>query len=283
MTTGPVVSSDAFDAVLFDLDGVLTTTREVHAAAWKQAFDEFLARWDHDHGTATESFDEQSDYSTYVDGKPRQDGVRDFLASRRIELPEGQPDAAPEESSVWGLGNAKQLLVDGELERRGVDVFPGSIAWARELRAAGIRTAVVSSSRNCAAVLARAGIANLFDVTVDGEVALELGFPGKPAPDGFLEAARRLGVTPERAVVVEDALAGVEAGRNGGFGLVIGVDRAGDPDALVAHGADLVVQDLGELLAPPDAGLHRSGPPEHRLATAAKRIIAAIRDPEVDP
>jgi alpha,alpha-trehalose phosphorylase len=157
------VTKERFDAVLFDLDGVLTTTRTVHAAAWKRTFDEYLSAWDAAHGTGTPRFDERTDYASYVDGKPRQEGVRDFLASRGITLAEGAPDSPPEEESLWGLGNRKQLLVETELERTGVEVFPGSVAWVRELREAGLKTGVVSSSRNCAAVLAYAGITNLFD------------------------------------------------------------------------------------------------------------------------
>jgi alpha,alpha-trehalose phosphorylase len=264
-----------FDAVLFDLDGVLTTTRAVHAVAWKQSFDEFLATWDAERGTTTARFDETGDYANYVDGKPRQDGVRDFLASRGIKLPEGEPDSPPEEESVWGLGNRKQLLVEERLSH-GVEVFPGSIAWVRELRENGLKTAVVSSSRNCAAVLRYAGISDLFDTRVDGETALELGLSGKPAPDTFLEAARQLGVAPGRAAVVEDALAGVAAGRAGAFGLVVGVDRGGNAAGLAAHGADIVVGDLSELLTAPVDRVHR-------LLAAAKRIIAATGDYPVEP
>lgn len=272
------VSARDFDAVLFDLDGVLTTTRTVHAAAWKRMFDEFLTGWDAEHGTASPRFDERSDYAAYVDGKPREEGVRSFLASRGITLPDGTPDAPPDEISAWGLGNRKQIAVEEELERNGVQAFPGSVAWVRELHEAGLRTAVVSSSRNCAAALQYAGIANLFEARVDGDTVLELGLPGKPAPDSFLEGARRLGVEPSRAVVVEDALAGVEAGRAGGFGLVIGVDRGGHAAELAEHGADLVVADLGELLAEPDEQVHRAGPRSHRLRDAAKRILASTGD-----
>ena len=278
----PSITLQDFDAVLFDLDGVLTTTRAVHAAAWKRAFDEFLEDWDVRHGTSTEPFDDHADYAAHVDGKPRQDGVRDFLVSRGIELPEGGPDDAPDQETVWGLGNRKQLLVEDELQHTGVEVFPGSVAWVRELREAGLSTAVVSSSRNCAAVLDITGIANLFDTRIDGDTALELGLPGKPAPDTFLEAAQRLGVPPQRAIVVEDALAGVAAGRAGGFGLVIGVDRDGHAAELAEHGADVVVADLGELLAAPTEQRHRAGPREHRLVAAARRIIAATGDYPAD-
>lgn len=278
----PVALHD-FDAVLFDLDGVLTTTRTVHAAAWKRTFDAFLAGWDATHGTTTPPFDDRADYAAHVDGRTREEGVHAFLASRGITLPPGSPDSPPQEDSDWGLGNRKQLLVEEELERSGVEAFPGSVAWLREVREAGLRTAVVSSSRNCAAVLERAGIANLFDARVDGETILELGLPGKPAPDAFLEGARRVGVDPRRAVVVEDALAGVEAGRAGGFGLVVGVDRDQHADALAAHGADVVVADLADLLADPDEVVHRAGPRWHRLRDAARRIMAASTDVPPDP
>jgi alpha,alpha-trehalose phosphorylase len=278
-----VVTPGDFDAVLFDLDGVLTTTRAVHAAAWKHTFDKFLSDWDARHGTVSAPFDDRTDYATYVDGKARQDGVRAFLAARGIELPEGQPDASPQEDSLWGVGNRKQLRFEVELEQTGVDVFPGSVAWVRELRSAGLKTAVVSSSRNCASILARAGITDLFDTRVDGNTTLELQLSGKPAPDGFLEAARRLGVSPRRTVVVEDALAGVESGQAGKFGLVVGVDRDDHAAELAAHGADVVVADLGELLSAPSDEVHQAGPQVHRLLAAAKRIMAATNDYPVDP
>src|SRR6478752_8886570 len=253
-----LVAVEDFDAVLFDLDGVLTSTRVVHAAAWGETFNGFLASWDILHGTSTARFDDLSDYALYVDGKPREAGVRDFLASRGISLPEGGPDSPLAEDSIWGLADRKERLVEAELKRHGVQAIPGSVAWIRELREGGIKTAVVSSSRNCAAVLESAGITNLFDTRVDGLTSLELGLAGKPAPDGFLEAARRLGVSPQRSVVVEDAIAGVEAGRAGSFGLVIGVDRTGNADQLTACGADFVVSDLSELLVDPRDGIHRS-------------------------
>ncbi len=277
------VSRQDFDAVLFDLDGVLTTTRTVHAAAWKRTFDDFLAQWDAAHGTTTAPFDDHADYAAHVDGKSRQDGVRDFLESRSIRLDEGSPDSPPDEDSVWGLGNRKQERVEDELRRSGVEVFPGSIAWVRELREAGLKTAVVSSSRNCAAVLEYAGITNLFDARVDGDTILELRLPGKPAPDAFLEGARRLSATPERTVVVEDAIAGVQAGHAGGFGLVVGVARDGHAEQLAAQGADLVVADLGELLADPDEDVHRFGPRSHRLLAAARRIMASTGSYPPDP
>jgi len=277
-----VVTAEDFDAVLFDLDGVLTTTRAVHSAAWEQTFNGFLDAWDALHGSSTPRFDEQSDYAVYVDGKPREAGVRDFLASRGITLPGGGPDSPPTEDSISGLADRKEQLVDAELEHLGVQAIPGSIAWIRELREDGIKTAVVSSSRNCAAVLESAGITNLFDTRVDGMTSIQLGLDGKPAPDGFLEAARRLDVSPQRSVVVEDAIAGVEAGRAGSFGLVIGVDRTGQAEQLAAHGANVVVSDLSELLVDPSDQIHRSGPRRNRLQAAADRIFATGSEYPID-
>lgn len=240
---------DGFDAVLFDLDGVLTSTAKQHFAAWKATFDDFLRAAAQREGAGFEPF-EQDDYLQHVDGMPRFDGVRNFLAARAISLPEGGVDDPPDAQTVHGLGNRKNDLVNEIIEQQGVEVFDGSVALVRELRARGVATAVVSSSRNCLAVLTAAGIVDLFDARVDGEVAAELGLPGKPAPDTFLEAARRVGVKAAQAGVVEDALSGVQAGRAGGFGLVVGVDRAGQAEALRSAGADLVVEDLAELLAP---------------------------------
>jgi alpha,alpha-trehalose phosphorylase len=238
-----------YDAVLFDLDGVLTSTTALHTACWKRVFDDFLAAWSAREGRPQAPFDPESDYLRFVDGKPRAAGVRDFLASRGIELPEAEHDAAPGDSSVQALANTKQVCVARELEAGHVAAFPGSVAWVRKLLEDGLRTAVVSSSENCVAVLRAAGIEDLFETVVDGTVARELGLPGKPAPDIFLEAASRLGVEPGRAVVVEDALAGVAAGRAGGFGLVVGVARTADPGDLARNGADIVVADLEEMLA----------------------------------
>ena len=209
--------------------------------------------------------------------------MRDFLAARGIQLPEGRPDSPPEEESVWGLGNRKQLLVEDEMERAGVEVFPGSVAWVRELREAGLKTAVVSSSRNCAAVLAYAGITDLFDTRVDGDTALELGLAGKPSPDTFLEAARRLGVTPDRAVVVEDALAGVEAGRAGGFGLVVGVDRDGQRGRARRPRRRARRHRPRRAARRAQRGAVAAGPRTHRLLAAARRIIAATGDYPSDP
>jgi alpha,alpha-trehalose phosphorylase len=241
-------STDRFDAVLFDLDGVLTSTATLHTACWKRVFDEFLERSAQRTGVAQPPFDPVDDYLRFVDGKPRAAGVRDFLASRGIELPEREHDAAPGEDSVQAVANSKQALVSRELEQGNVKAFASSVAWVRKLRDAGLRTAVVSSSENCRAVLEAAGIADLFDTVVDGTDAREFGLAGKPAPDTFLEAARRLQADPARAVVVEDALAGVEAARAGGFGLVIGIARNVDPEALYEHGAGIVVTDLEEMM-----------------------------------
>lgn len=238
---------DGFDAVLFDLDGVITSTAEQHYSAWKQMFDEFLRRRAERFGERFQPF-ERDDYNRYVDGVPRYDGVRNFLAARRLELEEGGPDDLPAAETVHGLGNRKNALVNQLIREQGVEPYEGSVALLHRLRERGMSTALVSSSRNALMVLEAAGITDLFDARVDGEVAAELGLRGKPAPDTFLAAAQRLMVSPERAVVIEDALSGVEAARNGGFGLVIGVDRVGQAQALRDHGADLVVSDLAELL-----------------------------------
>jgi beta-phosphoglucomutase family hydrolase len=243
----PVGVDVDLDAWLFDLDGVLTDTARVHAAAWKETFDEFLAR--RAGGGDYRAFDPVEDYERYVDGKPRYDGVRDFLASRGIVLAEGRRSDPPDRETVSGVGNRKNALV---LERLAgmVTVFPGSVALVKQLRAAGRRIAVVSASENCAAVLAAAHITDLFDVVVDGNVAREQHLQGKPAPDTFLYAATQLGARPSRAAVVEDAPAGVTAGHAGGFALVVGVARRANTEALTRAGADVVVADLSELLDP---------------------------------
>ncbi len=239
-------------ACLFDLDGVLTKTATVHASAWKQMFDAFLASpaaaAAGAEGADLRPFDEHDDYDEYVDGKPRLDGVRDFLASRHIHLPEGAADDPASSDTVNGLGNRKNELVLRLIRERGVETFPGSVEFVRAARQAGLRTAVVSSSANTRQVLEVTGIADLFEERVDGVVADREHLKGKPAPDTFLAAARRLGVPPAEAAVFEDALAGVAAGRAGGFGFVVGVDRVGQAQALAAHGADRVVSDLSELV-----------------------------------
>ena len=234
-------------ACLFDMDGVLTRTATVHAKAWAEAFDALL-RHRALHGPAFVPFDPQADYTAHVDGKPREDGVRDFLASRGITLPEGSPDDPPMAETVRGVGNAKNIKLLEVLARDGVDVFEGSIRFVRAARDAGLRTAVVSSSANTVAALTSAGILDLFEERVDGTTIASQGIKGKPAPDTFLLAATRLGLEPAACAIFEDALAGVAAGRAGNFGWVVGVDRAGQADALREHGADVVVDDLAELL-----------------------------------
>jgi beta-phosphoglucomutase family hydrolase len=231
-------------ACLFDLDGVLTRTATLHAQAWKRVFDEFLQR----QPDPQPRFDAERDYDEYVDGRPREDGVRAFLAARGVRLPEGSPGDPPGEETIHGLGNRKQQIFVELLHHTRVEVFPGSLRYLEAVRAAGLRTAVVSSSANCQVVLASAGIADRFDARVDGVLAAAEGLAGKPAPDTYLRAARALGVAPARAAVFEDALAGVAAGRAGGFGFVVGVDRAHQADELRRHGADVVVRDLAELL-----------------------------------
>jgi len=239
---------DAVTACLFDMDGVVTKTAVVHAAAWKEMFDEFLRAWSAKNGTEFVPFDPGRDYDEYVDGKPRLEGTKSFLAARKISLPPGSPSDPPGAQTVWGLSNRKNDLVLKVLARDGVEIYEGSRRYIDAVRAAGLRTAIVSSSANTAQVLAAAGISDLFDVRVDAHVAQERGLRGKPAPDTFLEAARMLGVPATAATVFEDALAGVAAGRAGGFGFVVGVDRVGQADELRAHGADVVVKDLADLL-----------------------------------
>lgn len=242
---------DGVTACLFDLDGVLTQTAKVHAAAWKQVFDEFLRRRAEETGEEFIPFDAVRDYDEFVDGKPRYDGVRSFLAARGIELPQGSPSDPPGATTIDGLGNRKNELVLKMIRERGVEPFEGSVRYVRSARDARLRRAVVSSSTNCRDVLAAAGIEDLFEAVVDGVLAEREHLKGKPAPDTFLAGARALGVEPPRAAVFEDALAGVEAGRAGGFGIVVGVDRIGQAEALRAHGADVVVRDLSELLQAP--------------------------------
>ncbi|MFJ7113962.1 HAD family hydrolase [Streptomyces albogriseolus] len=231
------------EACLFDLDGVVTNTAVVHSAAWKEMFDAFLRERD---GEGFAPFT-AADYDTYVDGRPRADGVRTFLRSRGIELPEGGPDDPPAAATVHGLGNRKNELLLTKIRTDGVEPYDSTLRYLRAVRAHGLRTAIVSSSANCRDVLRSIDAEDLFDARIDGVVAAERGLPGKPAPDTFLAAARELGVRPARAAVFEDALAGMDAGRAGRFGYVVGVDRVGQTDALYAHGADRVVGDLSEL------------------------------------
>lgn len=232
-------------AYLFDMDGVLTDTASVHAEAWKRMFDEFLRERQ---GPDAAPFDIERDYTQYVDGKPREDGVRDFLASREISLPEGSPDDPPTAETIYGVGRRKNELVQRLIDERGVDVYEGSVRFVEAARKAGIETAVVSSSANTERILDVAGLSHLFDARVDGVTIASEHLKGKPAPDSFLRGAELLGTPPGQAAVFEDALAGVAAGRAGGFGVTVGVDRRGEPDALREHGADIVVSDLAELL-----------------------------------
>ena len=235
-------------ACLFDLDGVLTRTATVHAAAWKQMFDEFLEEWSTRTGQKFVPFDAGRDYDNFVDGRPRLEGTRGFLQSRGIDLPEGSPDDPPGALTLHGLSNKKNDLVLRLLREGGVEVYEGSVRYVQAVRDAGLRTAVVASSANTGEVLDAAGISHLFDARIDGIVAAERHLAGKPAPDTFLAGAAAVGVGPDAAAVFEDALAGVEAGRAGGFALVVGVDRVGQADDLRRQGADIVVSDVSELL-----------------------------------
>ena len=238
----------AVRACLFDLDGVLTKTAKVHAAAWKQMFDDYLRERAKHSGDEFVPFDQEADYDSSVDGRPRYDGVRAFLGSRGIELPQGQPSDAPGAQTLDGLGNRKNEILLRLINEHGVESYAGSVRYVKEAAERKLRRAVVSSSTNCHEVLAAAGIADLFEAVIDGVVAEREHLRGKPEPDTFLAGARELQVEPAHAAVFEDALAGVEAGRAGSFGCVVGVDRVGQTDALRSHGADVVVSDLAELL-----------------------------------
>jgi len=239
---------DGVRACLFDLDGVLTQTARVHAAAWREMFDGYLRERAARNGEAFVAFDTVGDYDEYVDGKPRYEGVRSFLDSRGIELPQGHPGDPGDAQTIDGLGNRKNEIMLAMIKVQGVKAYDGSLRYVHAARQAGVASAVVSSSTNCRDVLLAAGIEDLFEQRIDGVVAEREHLRGKPAPDTFLAAARALGVEPGQAAVFEDALAGVEAGRAGGFACVVGVDRVGQADALREHGADIVVCDLAELL-----------------------------------
>jgi beta-phosphoglucomutase family hydrolase len=239
---------DGTRACLFDLDGVLTDTASVHAAAWKQMFDDYLRARAERNGTPFREFDVKADYGPYVDGKPRLEGTDAFLRSRGIVLPAGGPGAAPDAETVYALATRKNDLVQEKIRTVGVTVYPGSVQYLKAVKDAGLATACVSSSANAAQVLDVAGLSSMIDHRVDGVIAKERGLPGKPAPDTFLAAAADLGVDRSQAVVFEDALAGVASGKAGGFGYVIGVDRLGQAAALREHGADTVVTDLAQLL-----------------------------------
>ncbi len=245
-------------AFIFDTDGVVTRTATVHAAAWKAMFDVFLAARAAETGEPFVPFGDE-DYRRYVDGRARYDGVAAFLESRSIRLPPGHPDDSPEVATVCGLGNRKNEAFLAEVQEHGVEAFSSTLEFVEALHEQGVRSAVVSASENCREILESAGAAEHFEVRVDGLDAAALGLAGKPDPALFLEAARRLAVAPDAAAVVEDAIAGVQAGRRGGFGLVVGLDRAGDPAALAASGADIVASDLSELELDDRGRWRRSG------------------------
>jgi beta-phosphoglucomutase family hydrolase len=244
----PPIDVTAFEAVLFDLDGVLTKTAAVHAAAWKRLFDEFLKEWSAREGKPFEPFDINRDYRRYVDGKLRYDGVRSFLDSRGIALPLGQPGDGPDQQTVHGLGDKKDGYFQAHLKEHGVELYDDALEFLRGVRAKGLRTAVVSASKSAGEVVEAVGLTSCFDARVDGIESGRLHLKGKPAPDGFLEGARRLGVAPAKAIVVEDAVSGVQAGQAGGFGLVVGVDRTGHAEDLRRNGATVVTQNLAELI-----------------------------------
>ena len=243
-----VIDRDNFDAVLFDLDGVITNTASLHATCWKQMFDEYLRKRAEQKGEAFRPFDVATDYRLYVDGKPRFDGVRDFLSSRGIQLPEGSHDDSAKVETVCGLGNRKNALVNHVIADVGVEPYEGTVQFIHQLRHHGFKLAVVTSSEHCRALLKAAALDALFDARVDGDTIHAQHLAGKPAPDTFLLAAKLLGVEPARSIVIEDAISGVQAGANGNFGLVIGVARNGNVEELQQHGAHLVVNDLGELV-----------------------------------
>ena len=237
-----------YEAVLSDLDGVITQTARIHAAAWKQLFDDYLADLTARTGATFRPFDLEDDYRLHLDGKPRHDGVRDFLKSRALSLPLGSPDDGADRETLYGMGNKKDAYFKAAMHETRVAVYPATVDFLRLAKRAGLKIAVVSSSHHCADILEAVGLTSLVDIRVDGHEIDRLRLPGKPAPDSFLEAAGRLGVRPQRAVVIEDALAGVEAGLAGGFGCVIGVNRRNQAQALHELGANIVVSDLAELL-----------------------------------
>ena len=243
------VTREKYDAVLFDLDGVLTDTAKMHATCWKKMFDEYLQKRAAEKGEPFRPFEITTDYKHYVDGKPRFDGVRDFLKSRGILLSQGAPNDWPQKETVCGLGNRKNELVNEMIDTVGVEAYEGTVAFLHHVRHEGFKTAVVTSSQNCESVLKAAKISELFDAKVDGITIAHQNLNGKPAPDSFLKAAKILGISAARGVVVEDAISGVQAGAKGGFGLVIGVARKGNADELKKNGAHIVVNDPGEMLS----------------------------------
>jgi trehalose 6-phosphate phosphatase len=240
------IDLDKYEAAILDMDGVITRSARAHMAAWKRMFDDYLRKWSERKGQKFSPFTEE-DYYQYVDGKPRYEGAQSFLASRGISLEYGSPEDPPEKESICGLGNRKNQYFREYLKNNGVESYQSTIDFINNLKSTKKRVAVISSSRNAKAVLEAARVSNLFHVVVDGVISAELHLKGKPEPDIFLEAAKRLGVNPRQAIVIEDAISGVEAGRAGGFGLVIGINRSGENTGLKDHGADMVISDLSEL------------------------------------
>jgi trehalose 6-phosphate phosphatase len=281
MNPAVTISKSEVDGVIFDLDGVVTRTAIVHAAAWKRLFDEYLEQHAAREGASFQPFDADRDYRQYVDGKPRYDGVVSFLESRGISLAYGQPTDPPDRETVCGLGNRKNQYFLEQLREHGVDVYQSTVEFIHSLRARGIRTAIISASKNCAEVLKVAGISELFNAKVDGVDADELGLAGKPNPAVFLEAARRLGLTRDRVVVVEDAIAGVQAGRDGHFGLVVGVNRSGRSGVLKKNGADVEIADLSEVAVAnektAEAANPQSAPPALECLEEIRRKMAGKR------
>lgn len=241
------IKTSKFDAIVFDLDGVITDTASVHASAWKKLFDEFLMQHSQEKGVEFVPFDKESDYLNHVDGKPRYKGVEDFLISRGISLDYGDPDDPPEKNTICGLGNKKNLAFNLILQEEGVKVFDSTVTLIKKAISIGMKIGIISSSKNCEMVLKKAGLYDLFEARVDEVIAAKRGLRGKPYPDVFLTASEELGVAQERTVVVEDAISGVTAGSKGGFGLVIGIDRTGIGEKLLAHGADVVINDMEEV------------------------------------
>ncbi len=244
---GKKLQADKYQAMILDLDGVITQTSKIHAQAWKEMFEAYLNKRREEGNDAVKAYDRRQDYDEYINGKPRYEGVRSFLESREIELPYGDPDDEPGKETVCGLGNRKNRIFRELLEKNGVEPYEGAVEHIRRWKKKGLKIAVVSSSRNCAAVLKAAGISDLFDARVDGVTAAQENLKGKPDPDIFLFAAKKLGVSPEKAVVYEDAVAGVQAGQKGKFGLVIGVARKNDQHQLQENGADVVIHNFNEL------------------------------------
>lgn len=242
------ISPEKIHAVIFDMDGVVTQTASVHAIAWKIMFDQFLKNRADKEGTPFVPFDEEDDYNLYVDGKPRLEGIDSFLLSRGIKIPNGSPEDSPEVESLWGLGTKKNEIFLQYLEEKGINPYPTTVALIHALKNNCVKVAIISSSKNSKHVLQGAGVLELFDVRIDGVYSEKHNIPGKPAPDIFVEAAEQLGVETDRCIVVEDAISGVQAAKADNFALVIGVDRVGQREALLKHGADVVVEDLGEVV-----------------------------------